>query len=38
MIVRLLVHAGAVVADVAVDLDVDRRVEADGDGMRARAD
>ena len=32
---RLLVHAGAVVADVAVDLDGDRRVEAGGDGVLA---
>src|SRR3954468_13071371 len=32
---RLLVHAGAVVADVPVDLDRDRRVEADGEGVRA---
>ena len=35
---RLLVHAGAVVADRAVDLDGDRRVEAGGDGMTCRRD
>ena len=34
---RELVHAGAVVADVAVDLDLDPRVEPDRDGVRARA-
>ena len=28
-----LVHAGAVIADMAVDLDGDRRVDAGGDGM-----
>jgi hypothetical protein len=32
---RLLVHAGAVVADMPGDVDVQRRVEADGDGMAA---
>ena len=33
MTVALLVHAGAVIADMAVDLDGDRRVEARGDGV-----
>ena len=28
---RLLVHAGAVIADMSLDLDRDRRVDADGD-------
>ena len=32
---RLLVHAGAVVAGVALDLDLDRRVDPDGDRVRA---
>src|SRR3954452_19305324 len=36
---RLLVHAGAVIADVAVDLDRDRRVEPDRERVRsARVD
>ena len=35
---RALVHARAVVADVAVDLDLDVGVDADGDGVLARPD
>ena len=32
---RLLVHAGAVIADGPLDLDVERRIDADGDGVLA---
>ena len=34
---RLLVHAAAVIADMPVDLDRDRRIHPGGDGMRALA-
>ena len=32
---RLLVHAGAVIADVAIDLDGRGRIDTDGDGVTA---